>query len=102
VSKSLPRVGVLRKSRSCGASLKTQGSQRTKIFSFLLITDSRKAEEGRKEKDLRYGNMSKTWLCKQKQLIENNIMLAKGFCFLFSSSCKSRFFLAGSKENKKR
>jgi hypothetical protein len=28
-------------------------------------------------------------------------MLPKGFCFLFSSSCKSRFFPAGSEENKK-
>jgi hypothetical protein len=30
------------------------------MFSFLLITDSRKAEEGKKENNLRFGNMPKT------------------------------------------
>ena len=39
------------------ASLETLGSQRENIFSFLLIEDSRKAEEGRKEKNIRCGNM---------------------------------------------
>ena len=52
VSKTSPRVGVLRKSRLCGASLETQGSQRKNMFSFLLIKDSRYAEEGRKEKTI--------------------------------------------------
>jgi hypothetical protein len=63
------------KSRRRGASFGTQGSQRKNMFSFLLIADSRNAEEGKKEKNLRSGNMPKTWWDNQKHFIENNMML---------------------------
>jgi hypothetical protein len=43
------------------------GSQRRNVFSFLL--------RGQKRKDLGSDIMPKTWRGKQKQLIENNIML---------------------------
>ena len=45
------RIFTARLSRPCGAALESQSTQRETEFSFLLIEDSRYAEDARKEND---------------------------------------------------
>jgi len=63
------------------------------MFSFLLIEDSRYAEEGRKEKDLSFGDTQNHSRAFNIIYSNNIVMLPQGLCLLFS-------FL--SKENNKK